>query len=117
VRDALVDVTRPGGTAAKAGAGAAYTFAGKTGTAQVVAMKQGESYVESRVQERHRDHAWFIAYAPAENPTIALVVLVENGGHGSSAAAPIARVVFDYWLLGKLPDGSQPKVNTEEDNE
>jgi penicillin-binding protein 2 len=117
VRDALVDVTRPGGTAAKAGAGAAYTFAGKTGTAQVVAMKQGEAYVESRVQERHRDHAWFIAYAPAENPTIALVVLVENGGHGSSAAAPIARVVFDYWLLGKLPDGTQPKVNTEEDNE
>ena len=117
VRDALVDVTRAGGTAAKAGAGAPYTFAGKTGTAQVVGMKQGESYVESRVQERHRDHAWFIAYAPAENPTIAVVVLVENGGHGSSAAAPIARMVFDYWLLGKLPDGSQPKVNTEDDNE
>jgi penicillin-binding protein 2 len=117
VRNAMVDVTRPGGTAAQAGNGAAYTFAGKTGTAQVVAMKQGESYVESRVQERHRDHAWFIAFAPAENPTIALVVLVENGGHGSSAAAPIARMVFDYWLLGKQPDGTQPKVNTEEDNE
>jgi len=117
VRDALVDVTRAGGTAAKAGAGAAYTFAGKTGTAQVVGMKQGESYVESRVQERHRDHAWFIAYAPAENPTIALVVLVENGGHGSSAAAPIARIVFDYWLLGKAPDGTQPKVNTEDEIE
>ena len=117
VRNALVDVTRPGGTAAQAGSGAAYSFAGKTGTAQVVGMKQGESYVESRVQERHRDHAWFIAYAPAENPTIALVVLVENGGHGSSAAAPIARMVFDYWLLGKQPDGTQPKVNTEEEPE
>jgi penicillin-binding protein 2 len=109
VRAALVDVTRPGGTAAQAGAGAPYSFAGKTGTAQVVGIRQGESYSESRVAERHRDHAWFIAYAPAENPTIALVVLVENGGHGSSAAAPIARTVLDYWLLGKLPDGSAAK--------
>jgi penicillin-binding protein 2 len=118
VRAALVDVTRPGGTAARAGAGAPYSFAGKTGTAQVVAIKQGESYNESRVQERHRDHAWFIAYAPAENPTIALVVLVENGGHGSSAAAPIARTVLDYWLLGKVPDGTQPKpVATEEEGD
>ncbi|MCC7082852.1 MAG: penicillin-binding protein 2 [Burkholderiales bacterium] len=115
VRAALVDVTRPGGTAAQAGKGAPYSFAGKTGTAQVVAMKQGESYNESRVPERHRDHAWFIAYAPAENPTIALVVLVENGGHGSSAAAPIARTVLDYWLLGKLPDGAQPKSNVNEE--
>jgi len=64
-----------------------------------------------------RHQAWFIAYAPAENPTIALVVLVENGGHGSSAAAPIARIVFDYWLLGKAPDGTQPKVNTEDEIE
>jgi penicillin-binding protein 2 len=110
VRSALVDVTRTGGTAARAGAGAPYSFAGKTGTAQVVAIKQGESYNESRVAERHRDHAWFIAYAPAENPTIALAVLVENGGHGSSAAAPIARTVLDYWLLGKQPDGLQPKT-------
>jgi penicillin-binding protein 2 len=112
VREAMVDVTRPGGTAAQAGAGAAYTFAGKTGTAQVVAMKQGEGYDERHIQERYRDHAWFIAFAPAENPVIALVVLVENGGHGSSAAAPIARVVFDYWLLGKTPDGNEPKLNT-----
>ena len=115
VRSALVDVTRPGGTAAQAGAGAPYSFAGKTGTAQVVAIKQGESYNESRVHERHRDHAWFIAYAPAENPTIALAVLVENGGHGSSAAAPIARIVLDYWLLGKLPDGTQPKLGAGEE--
>ncbi len=116
IRVAMIDVTRPGGTAAQSGAGAAYSFAGKTGTAQVVAIKQGESYDERRVAERHRDHAWFVAFAPAENPTIALVVLVENGGHGSSAAAPIARTVFDYWLLGKLPDGKRagPKVSEEE---
>ena len=90
VQNALVDVTRPGGTAALAGTGAAYTFAGKTGTSQVVGMKQGEKYVESKVQDRHRDHALFITYAPVEKPKIALSVLVENGGHGGAAAAPIA---------------------------
>jgi penicillin-binding protein 2 len=104
VRDAMVDVTRPGGTAAAAGAGASYKFAGKTGTAQVVAMKQNEKYDERRVHERLRDHALFIAYAPADSPQIALAVLVENGGHGGSAAAPIARQVFDYYLLGKTPE-------------
>ena len=103
IRNALVDVTRPGGTAARASAGAPYAMAGKTGTAQVIGMKQGEKYVESRVAERHRDHALFIAYAPADNPKIAVAVLVENGGHGGSTAAPIARAVFDYYLLGKLP--------------
>ena len=66
-------------------------------------MKQGEKYVESKIQERHRDHALFIAYAPAENPKIALSVLVENGGHGGATAAPIARLVMDYFLLGTLP--------------
>ena len=101
--NAMVDVARPGGTAARAAAGAPYTIAGKTGTAQVVAIKQGEKYVESRVAERHRDHALFIAYAPADNPKIALAILVENGGHGGSTAAPIARALFDYYLLGKLP--------------
>jgi penicillin-binding protein 2 len=109
VRAALVDVTRPGGTAAQAGKGAPYSFAGKTGTAQVVGVKQGESYDEAATKARHRDHAWFSAYAPAENPTSARVVLVENGGHGSSGAAPIARTVLDYWLLGKQPDGASPK--------
>jgi len=104
VRDAMVDVTKPGGTAAQAGAGTPYRFAGKTGTAQVIGMKQNEKYDERRVLERHRDHALFIAYAPAEAPTIALAVLVENGGHGGSAAAPIARQVLDYYLLGKEPE-------------
>jgi penicillin-binding protein 2 len=114
VRAALIDVVRPGGTAALAGANAPYTFAGKTGTEQVVAIKQGERYIESRVQERHRDHALFIAYAPAEQPTIALAVMVENGGHGSTTAAPIARAVLDYYLLGKVP---APLARTESKDE
>ena len=115
VRNALVDVTRPGGTAALAGADAAYTFAGKTGTSQVIGMKQGEKYVESKIRERFRDHALFITYAPAENPKIALSVLVENGGHGGSTAAPIARMVMDYYLLGKLP--SEAAAEAVEQNE
>lgn len=106
VKAAMVDVTRPGGTAARAGAGAPYTMAGKTGTAQVIGMKQGEKYIESRVAERHRDHALFVAFAPAEDPKIAVAVLVENGGHGGSTAAPIARALFDYYLLGRQPAGA-----------
>lgn len=110
VKSALVDVTRPGGTAAKAGANAAYTFAGKTGTSQVIGIKQGERYNEKSINERHRDHAMFIAYAPADNPKIALAVLVENTGTGGSTAAPIARQVFDYYLLGKLPEATVAKL-------
>lgn len=101
VRNALVDVTRPGGTAARTGADAKYTFAGKTGTSQVIGIKQGEKYNENKISEYHRDHALFIAYAPAENPTIALSVLVENGGPGGATAAPIAKKILDYHLLGK----------------
>ena len=112
VKAAMVDVTRPGGTAARAGAGAAYTFAGKTGTAQVVAMKQGEKYDEKKVAERHRDHALFVSFAPAESPKIALGILVENGGHGSGTAAPIARTVLDYYLLGKVPD-KKPELDAD----
>jgi penicillin-binding protein 2 len=91
------------GTGARAFAKAEYTSAGKTGTAQVIAIKAGEKYIESRVAERHRDHALFIAFAPVESPKIALAVLVENGGFGAVAAAPIARLVLDYYLLGKKP--------------
>ncbi|HLD09700.1 MAG TPA: penicillin-binding transpeptidase domain-containing protein, partial [Methylophilaceae bacterium] len=80
-----------------------YTIAAKTGTAQVIGLKQNEKYNESKVNERHRDHALFIAYAPAEDPKIALAVIVENGGHGGSVAGPIARKVMDYYLLGKMP--------------
>ena len=103
VKRAMVAVMLPGGTAAQAGYGTPYVMAGKTGTAQVIAIKQGEKYVESQVEERHRDHAWFITFAPADQPKIAMAVLVENGGHGSSTAAPIARKVLDYYLLGKIP--------------
>ncbi len=116
VKRAMVAVTQPGGTAARAGAGAPYTFAGKTGTTQVIGMKQGEKYIESQVQERHRDHALFIAYAPADQPTIALAVLVENGGHGGATAAPIARKVLDYFFLGKMPE-PLPEVRQKEEVE
>ena len=103
VREGMMDVMRPGGTAAASAAGAAYTIAGKTGTAQVVGIKQGARYDASRLALQHRDHALFIAYAPTENPTIAIAVMVENGGSGSGTAAPIARAVFDYYLTGKRP--------------
>lgn len=108
VRRAMVAVTQPGGTAAAAAAGAPYQIAGKTGTAQVVGIKQGEKYNAARLQERHRDHAWFMAFAPADNPKIAVAVLAENGGHGGGTAAPIARKVFDYYLLGKRPAPPAP---------
>ena len=107
VRDAMVDVMKPGGTAAWAGMGAKYLFAGKTGTAQVIGLK-GQKYDEDRIHARHRDHALFIGYAPADDPKIALAVLVENGGHGSSTAAPIARQVIDFYLLGKEPQLVKP---------
>jgi penicillin-binding protein 2 len=103
VKSAMTAVTLPGGTAAYAGSGAGYSFAGKTGTAQVIGIKQGEKYVAKDVNERHRDHAWFIAFAPADKPRIALAVLAENAGHGGTISAPIARKVIDYYLLGKVP--------------
>ena len=110
VKDAMVDVMRPGGTAAIAGANTPYLFAGKTGTAQVIGIKQGARYIESQVHARHRDHALFISFAPADDPKIVIAVMVENGGHGSTIAAPIARKVTDYWLLGKLPKVFEPVV-------
>ena len=103
VKLGMIDVTLPGGTAASVGANAGYSIAAKTGTAQVIGIKQNEKYNAKAIDERHRDHALFVAYAPAEAPTIALAVIVENGGHGGSAAGPIARKVMDYYLLGKLP--------------
>jgi penicillin-binding protein 2 len=102
VRDAMVDVN-VAGTGRWAFQSAPYKVAGKTGTAQVIGIKQNEKYVESRVAERFRDHSLFIAFAPAEEPKIALAVIVENGGFGAAAAAPIARQVLAYYLLGKVP--------------
>ncbi len=102
VRKALVGVNIEG-TSARAFSGAPYTSGGKTGTAQVVQIKQGEKYHASQVDERHRDHALYMAYAPAEDPKIVLAMVVENGGFGAQAAAPIARRAFDYWLMGLYP--------------
>jgi len=94
----MVGVTQRG-TAAAIGAHAPYTFAGKTGTAQVFTVAQNEKYNASAINERLRDHSWFIAFAPADEPRIAVAVLQENGGAGASAAAPIARKVLDAYLL------------------
>jgi len=113
IRDAMIDVTRPGGTAAWAGLNTKYAFAGKTGTAQVFSMK-GQTYEAERVHERLRDHALFIAFAPADDPKIALAVLVENGGHGSRTAAPIARKIVDYYLLGIEPQPVKPPQGAQE---
>jgi penicillin-binding protein 2 len=104
VKQGMMGVTQPGGTAARMGAGAPYTIAAKTGTAQVIGVAQNQKYNASQIDEYHRDHALFIAYAPAEAPKIALAIIVENGGHGGSAAGPIARQVMDYYLLGKIPE-------------
>jgi penicillin-binding protein 2 len=108
VQQALIGVNKEG-TSARSFIGAGYVSAGKTGTAQVIGIKQGEKYVESKVQERHRDHALFIAYAPADDPKIALAVVVENAGFGARHAAPIARKVLDYYLLGKQPPPERRK--------
>jgi len=96
--EAMVAVTT-GGTATQAARGATYSIAGKTGTAQVFSVGQTEKYDEKEVAERLRDHALFVAFAPAEAPKLAVAVLVENGGFGSSAAAPIARAIFDAYLV------------------
>ncbi|MDR0247615.1 MAG: penicillin-binding protein 2 [Burkholderiales bacterium] len=111
IKRAMVDVNREG-TAARIFKDAPYTSAGKTGTAQVFSLR-GERYVESQVKSHLRDHAWFIAYAPAEKPVIAVAVLVENGGFGARAAAPIARALFDYYLTGKR-SAARPKPDASE---
>ncbi len=86
-----------------------YTIAGKTGTAQVFSVGQEEKYDAEHVSKKNRDHALFIAYAPADDPQIAIAVVVENGGHGGSAAAPVARKVMDAWLLPRLLGGPSHK--------
>lgn len=91
----------------------AYQIAGKTGTAQVFTVGQEEEYEEEKVSHKNRDHALFIAYAPAEDPQIAIAVIVENGGHGGSTAAPVARKVMDAWLLPRLY-GSEAKIANED---
>ncbi len=102
IKNAMVGVNLEG-TSASSFRGASYTSAGKTGTAQVIQIKQNEKYSASRVDERHRDHALFSAFAPAESPKVALAMVVENAGFGAQHAAPIARRVFDYVILGQYP--------------
>jgi penicillin-binding protein 2 len=88
----------PRGTARAVGIGAPYQMAGKSGTAQVISIAQDEEYDEEELEERLRDHALFIAFAPLENPRIAVAVIVENGSSGSGVAAPIARAIMDHHL-------------------
>ena len=102
VRKALVGVTLEG-TSAKVFAGAGYLSGGKTGTAQAVTIGQKDKYNGTKLDEHQRDHAVYMAFAPADNPQIALAVIVENAGWGAGVAAPIARRVFDYALLGQYP--------------
>jgi penicillin-binding protein 2 len=103
IRDAMVGVTQAG-TSARVFAGAGYLSGGKTGTAQAVSLGQKEKYNAAKMEEHQRDHSLYIAFAPADDPKIALAVIVENAGFGSASAAPIARRVFDYWLLGQYPN-------------
>lgn len=91
------------GTSATSFVGAQYVSAGKTGTAQVYTVKQNEKYNASTVDERMRDHALFIAFAPVDEPKVALAMVVENSGFGAQNAAPIARRVFDFVILGQYP--------------
>ncbi|WPB56809.1 penicillin-binding protein 2 [Xylophilus sp. GOD-11R] len=102
VRAGLVAVTT-GGTARGVFAGAAYVSAGKTGTAQAVTQAQNTKYNAKALEEHQRDHSLYMAFGPAQNPKIALAVIVENAGWGTGAAAPIARRVLDYWLAGLYP--------------
>ena len=103
IRRAMVGVTQQG-TSTRVFAGAQYLSGGKTGTAQAVTLSKNERYNASRMEERQRDHSLYIAFAPADDPKIALAVIVENAGFGSTSAAPIARRAFDYWLLGQYPN-------------
>ena len=92
-----------GGTGRGVFAGARYQSGGKTGTAQAITVGQKEKYNAARLAERQRDHSLYIAFAPADDPKIAVGVIVENAGFGAAAAAPIARRIIDYWLLGDYP--------------
>ncbi|MBM3366373.1 MAG: penicillin-binding protein 2 [Betaproteobacteria bacterium] len=109
VKSAMIGVTKEG-TSARSFANAPYTSGGKTGTAQAAAMSKTVKYDASKIAERLRDHSLYVAFAPADKPRIALAVIVENAGFGAAAAAPIARLAIDYYLLGKRPDEPVAKV-------
>jgi len=105
-------VEHPRGTARRSGLNAKYSIAGKTGTAQVVAIAQGAKYDESKLTDFQKDHALFVSFAPVDKPKIAVAVVIENGGSGSAAAAPVARKVMDYYLLGE--DANAPTLENQQ---
>ncbi|MDR3352690.1 MAG: penicillin-binding protein 2 [Zoogloeaceae bacterium] len=113
IKRAMEGVNREG-TAARAFRGATYSSGGKTGTAQVFSLR-GQRYAAGRIRERLRDHSWFIAFAPVEEPRIVLAVMVENGGFGAVSAAPIARQILDFHLEGKGKEGPAPEIDAPED--
>jgi len=115
IKRAMVGVNKEG-TGQKAFLGAEYESGGKTGTAQLFSLK-GADYKSGKLKQELRDHALFIAFAPVDHPKIALAVLVENGGFGAQSAAPIARMVMDYYLLGKAPKGPAEDVETSEEED
>lgn len=116
ITQAMQDVMQsPHGTARAAAAGAPYNMAGKSGTAQVVAIAQGERYDSAALRERHRDHALFVGFAPTEKPMIAVAALVENGESGGRVAGPVVRAVFDAWVLPRLPQEPEEGAAEQED--
>lgn len=116
IKNAMVGVTQSG-TAAKAFANAGYVSAGKTGTAQVIAIKKNEKYNAALIAERLRDNALYTAFAPADKPRIAIAIVVENAGFGAGVAAPIVRKALDYYLLGKRPNDKERTPVPKEDAE
>jgi penicillin-binding protein 2 len=108
VAEGMMQTMQPGGTGAAVARGAPYLIAGKTGTAQNTSRKGNVSVNPHALPLSLRHQAWFIAYAPADDPKIAVAVMVEHGGFGASTAGPIARKIMDAWLLGKMPE---PEVN------
>ncbi|ONM45876.1 penicillin-binding protein 2 [Halopseudomonas pachastrellae] len=116
ITQAMQDVMQsPHGTARAAAANAPYNMAGKSGTAQVVAIAQGERYDSAALRERHRDHALFVGFAPTEKPMIAVAALVENGESGGRVAGPVVRAVFDAWVLPRLPQAPEEGAAEQED--
>lgn len=111
VQEGMVGTMLPGGTGASLVRGAPYQSAGKTGTAQKISRRGNVSVNPHSLPYHLRHQALFVGYAPADNPTIAVAVVVEHGGYGASSAGPIARKIFDAWLLGKMPEPDPADAN------